>query len=709
MGRGNGMNPVLQAALAFAEAGVSVVPASMDGSKAPIGSWKKYQLAPADHEQLVNWFSGNATGLGIVTGFVSGNLEMVELEGRAVAEGCLDEIREIAINSGLEELWTIISTGYVERTPSGGIHFLWRIADEPVPGNTKLARRPGENDSVLVYAETRGEGGFVVTAPSHGSVHPSGQPWQLLVGAPSSIPMLSWEEREAMISVFRSIDSMPEREAIVNSLSAHPASTGDKPGDDFNNKGDWQEILKGWKKVFTAGGVTYWRRPGKDTGISATTGRNDADNLYVFTSSTTFEQEKPYSKFAAFAHLEHGDDFSAAAKDLRSRGFGSQSSSLPSLGELQELKIKPNLTVVPDVDADHVEQTRERSSWYPKPLDLEGEIEVPAPEFLSRNDGHRLFYRGKINALLGESESGKTWVALLAVKQALEIAQKVIYLDFEDSGKGILARLRSLGVEDSRFANFTYANPDQNLTLEERIDLVDALAEIQPELIIVDGVNAAMTLLNLELTSNRDATFFSQQLLKPLAGSGACVITIDHVPKSKDNRGNYAIGAQAKRADINGCAIAVEVTLPFGRGMNGELNLKVTKDRPGAVRENSKEAKFAGTVQLRSTHEGMVTMVIESPQMASGDRTRPTHLMEQVSRTLESATMPLSKNAVEKAIKGKAEWVRIAIQNLIDEKFVGIENGSRNALNLKSLRPYREADDSASGISTFEYQEADNA
>lgn len=708
------MNEILKAALAFAEAGISVVPAAMDGSKAPIGSWKRYQLAPADHEQLVNWFSGGATGIGIVTGKVSGNLEMVELEGRAVAEGCLDEIREVAINSGLPDLWKIVSTGYVERTPSGGIHFLWRIADEPVPGNTKLARRPGENDSVLVYAETRGEGGFVVTAPSHGTVHPSGQPWQLIIGSPNSIPMLSWEEREAIVSVFRSIDSMPEREQIVNSLSAHPASGGDKPGDDFNKRATWKEILepKGWRLVFTSNGVTYWRRPGKDQGISATTGRNDGDNLFVFTSSTTFEQEKPYSKFAAFAHLEHGDDFSAAARDLRAKGYGSQtpgSSSLPSLGELQVAASKPILSVVPDVDADHIEIPRERSSWYPKPLDLEGAIEEPEPEFLSRNDGHRLFYRGKINALLGESESGKTWVALLAVKQALEIAQKVIYLDFEDSGKGILARLRSLGVEDRRFENFTYANPDQNLTLEERLDLVDALAEIQPELIIVDGVNAAMTLLNLELTSNRDATFFSQQLLKPLAASGACVITIDHVPKSKDNRGNYAIGAQAKRADINGAAIAVEVTLPFGKGMNGELNLKVTKDRPGAVREHSKEAKFAGTVQLKSTHEGKVTMVIESPQMTTGSRTRPTHLMEKVSLMLEAAAMPLSKTAVTKEIAGRKEWVLIAIQSLIDEKFVAIENGSRNSLNLKSLRPYRETDDASAGIGSFEWQEADNA
>jgi len=471
------------------------------------------------------------------------------------------------------------------------------------------------------------------------------------------------------------------------------------PGTDFNDRGDWQEILVGWRKVYTANGVTYWRRPGKDTGISATTGRNDADNLFVFTSSTTFEQERPYSKFAAFAHLHHNDDFKAAAKDLRSKGFGSKSSSSPSLSELMTT---PTLTVVPDLDADHVEEQRERSTWYPKPLDLLGEIEEPAPEFLSRNDGHRLFYRGKINALLGESESGKTWVALLAVKQALDMQQKVIYLDFEDSGKGILSRLRSLGVEDAKFTNFTYANPDQNLALDERMDLLDALREIAPELIIVDGVNAAMTLLNLELTSNRDATFFSQQLLKPLASSGACVVTIDHVPKSKDNRGNYAIGAQAKRADINGCAIAVEVTLPFGKGMNGELLLKVTKDRPGAVRENSKEAKFAGTVSLRSSSEGRVVMTIESPQM-KGEKTRPTHLMEQVSKTLEGSQMPLSKSAVIKEVKGKTEWVMIAIQILIDEKYVVIENGSRNSLNLKLVRQYRESDEV---VSPIHWQEA---
>lgn len=694
------MSEILQAALDFADAGCSVVPAKEDGSKAPIGTWKQYQVSPASREQIIDWFSGSAQGLGVVTGQVSGNLELLELEGRAVANGVLDEAKELAYNSGLKEIWDLISFGYVEATPSGGIHWLYRISDEPVPGNTKLARRPGANDTVEVLAETRGEGGFVVTAPSHGTTHPSGRPWQMLMGSAITIPTITMEERNAIHSVFRAFDEMPAK--IAPAVLPNKDQSLDKPGDDFNAKATWKEILepKGWKVIFTANGVTYWRRPGKDSGVSATTGRNDGDNLFVFSTSTTFESEKPYSKFAAFAHLEHHGDFSQAAKALKSMGFGS--SSLPSLPSLTEMQ-KPKLTLVPtdeQVEGSHIEQAKARSSWYPKPLDLDGANDEPAPEFGSRDDGHRLFYRGKINALLGESESGKTWVALHAVAQALHIKQQVAYLDFEDSAKGILTRLRHLGMEDRHFGKFTYASPDENLQLDRRQDLIDALMEQKPELIIVDGVNAAMTLLNLDLTSNRDATFFSQQLLKPLALSGACVITIDHVTKSKDNRGNYAIGAQAKRADINGSAIACDVAMPFGRGMVGEINLKVTKDRPGHVRAIAKEAKYVGKVILASDRDGNVQMTIQAP-LDRAEAFRPTHLMEQISRLLEAAREPLSKAAVETDVKGKRDYIRQAMQMLVNEKFAKVSNGARNSIMIESLRPYREADDSTAGMRSF--------
>lgn len=459
------MNQILQAALDFYHAGISVVPAKMDGTKAPIGSWKQYQVARAEIPQLEEWFSGSQTGIGVICGQVSGNLEMLELEGRAVQAGMLAEAKDLAFNSGLAELWELLAFGYVELTPAGGMHFLYRISDEVVPGNTKLARRPGINDTVEVLAETRGTGGFVVTAPSFGTVHPTGNPWVMLQGSPVTIPSITMEERNALHSIFKAFDEMPAKQSFGQLLAKD--SSNEKPGDDFNAKASWKEILepKGWAIVFTSGNVTYWRRPGKSTGISATTGRNDGDNLYVFTTSTSFEAERPYSKFAAYAHLEFSGDFSAAAKALKAAGYGTPSLiGLPSIGDLtKEKSERPNLTLVANVvdapEPSSIEQARERSSWYAKALDLEGVNDEPEPEFLAREDGHRLFYKGKINAILGESESGKSWLALQAVAQALQIKKSVMYLDFEDSAKGILSRLRALGMEDRHLELFVMPHP----------------------------------------------------------------------------------------------------------------------------------------------------------------------------------------------------------------------------------------------------------
>ena len=101
-------------------------------------------------------------------------------------------------------------------------------------------------------------------------------------------------------------------------------------------------------------------------------------------------------------------------------------------------------------------------------------------------------------------------------------------------------------------------------------------------------------------------------------------------------------------------------------------------------------------------------MTIQAPN-GERNRLRPTHLMEAVSKVLEGATSPLSKNAVIKEIKGKTEWVLVACQILIDEKFVAVENGTRNALNLKLLKAYREADDHNAGLDSFDYEEANHA
>ena len=320
---------VLHSALEFLLAGVNVVPVREDGSKAPAGSWKQAQATMTTPEHLVTWAT-TAQGFGIITGKVSGNLEMLELEGRAVAAGILDEARELAHKAEIGDIWDKLQSTYIEMTPSGGIHWLYRIEGD-VPGNTKLAQRPGANDNPECWIETRGEGGFVIVAPSGGTVHPSGKPWVRLEGkTPKDIVTFTQAERQELHLLFMLFDEMPVQEEIVRSITTKVTDGNLSPGDDYNARTSWDDILipAGWKKIMQMrSGETQWTRPGKDFGISATTGRTESDNLYVFSTSTQFEQEKPYSKWAVFTLFNFGslseDAFKQSTKALRGQGYGS--------------------------------------------------------------------------------------------------------------------------------------------------------------------------------------------------------------------------------------------------------------------------------------------------------------------------------------------------------------------------------------------------
>ncbi|MFD4934457.1 phage/plasmid primase, P4 family, partial [Streptomyces virginiae] len=334
-----------------------------DGSKRPTGGWKEGQAERATEARVRALFAHGHPGLGVICGQVSGGLELLELEGRAIDEGVLEKLVEILTNSGMADLWQRIATGWLERSPSGGLHLHYRVTGG-APGNTKLASRLAREDELTederdVLArhprkrilrgliETRGEGGFVVTAPSHGSVHATGRPYELLDGGPATMPTITVEEHQALHAVCRMLDTVPADEP-VDHASERPealapldeaaaflfggggptASTagGLTPGDDFEQRTGWPDILTphGWKGLFVSGGTTYWQRPGKDgREPSATTGhRMDRDRLYVFTTSTEFIAERPYTKFGAYALLNHSGDHSAAARELRRQGYG---------------------------------------------------------------------------------------------------------------------------------------------------------------------------------------------------------------------------------------------------------------------------------------------------------------------------------------------------------------------------------------------------
>lgn len=336
-------SPLHAAAAELHQHGITVIPIRTDGSKAPaLRAWQQHTTTPEDIDA---WFGGDRPqhgAMGVVCGPASGNLEMLEIEGAYVRE--LGDIAQLAADSGLDEVWGIVNQGWVETSPSGGVHWFYRIADQEVPGNTKIAQdEPRLNEQGKRYiptiAETRGAGGQVVIAPTPGTAHPSGKPWARIIGGPATCPVITWEQRDQLHTLLMTLDRRGETTepepaspppmftGILAQLEAttRPTFDGVSPGDDFEARTRWEDILepRGWRKVMVRGRTTYWCRPGKDHGISATTGRDpERDRLYVFTSSTEFDTFTPYTKFGAYAVLEHAGDHSAAASKLRKDGYG---------------------------------------------------------------------------------------------------------------------------------------------------------------------------------------------------------------------------------------------------------------------------------------------------------------------------------------------------------------------------------------------------
>lgn len=366
------------------------------------------------------------------------------------------------------------------------------------------------------------------------------------------------------------------------------------------------------------------------------------------------------------------------------------------------LAAQPNPAGTDDTDDDQTEPADDRTSWWPRDLGpvLSGEQTEPPPTVLTRTDGQPLWYAGKINGLIGESESGKTWVALLGVAQELGAGSRVLYLDFEDAAPGIVSRLKALGVADCDLATYLdYCDPAESLHAAASGDLGELLRSRAYSLIVIDGFNAAMTLLGLDLMSNTDVTKFFQLLLRPLAKTGSAVAYVDHIGKNAADDSKGGIGAQAKRAMTTGCVLKVKVGEPFGRGMSGRLHMIVDKDRAGHVRGASAHGRGVGTAHLDSDLDtGRVTVVLRPADTTSRwerSNGKRMMLMEAISEWLATKPPQTSKNMVRGNVEGKNDEIDLALEELVKRGYVHqakVGSGFSHVL----LKPYTVAEDMVS-------------
>lgn len=299
---------------------------------------KEWQTTQKKHDL------SKSTGVGLVCGRLSGNLEVIDVDLKYDITGKLFENYKRLIHEIDKDL---LGKLVVQKTRGGGYHLMYRCS--VIAGNVKLANRPttdeekkqtydqtyraelinnpddikakelaekaAKNDKVRVLLETRGEGGYVMCFPSDG--------YELVHRDFYGITEITPEERETLHNIARQFNQIFE-EVPVNKKANIPKTKGISPLDDYNKRGDVITLLEthGWKIVSQKGNKTVFLRPGQTTSASSGNFDHDKNWFSVFTTSTEFEPQKAYLPYNVFAVLECNKDFALTCKKLAELGYG---------------------------------------------------------------------------------------------------------------------------------------------------------------------------------------------------------------------------------------------------------------------------------------------------------------------------------------------------------------------------------------------------
>ena len=320
---------------------------------------------------------------------------------------------------------------------------------------------------------------------------------------------------------------------------------------------------------------------------------------------------------------------------------------------------------------------------------------VNPPAYVRRAAGDHLFYAGRVNGIYGDPEAAKSWLAQIGVVQALAAGQRAAIVDVDHNGAILTAeRLLLLGATIDQLADpdrFRYLEPEDG---EDLRAAVTSLVAWSPHYVVLDSIGEMMPMLGIKSIDNDELSGALRTIATALANTGACVVTIDHLPKGQEARGSgFAIGGTAKKRAIDGAYIHADAKIAPAPGAIGRITLRIEKDRLGRLRAAC-TGKYIGTFVMDSTRPeyGVVTSIEQDSPVNREGVFRPTGLMESVSRFVEENDQA-SFNDICQAVTGKEKNIRAAIKVLTNEGFMTTLTGPRNSRLHHAISLYRESED----------------
>ena len=276
-------------------------------AKTPYFGWKEQQKTRLTEQELTFQLHQKKTqAIAIICGEVSGNLHVIDIDEKHFAG--ISILVFDAIKQYDQDLFNRLS---IVRTPSGGHHLRYKIDGQKAPGNQKLAYAAEGKEAII---ETRGEGGIVLCPPSAGYTLVQNE----------IIPTISVVEHVSLVNICKLLNQRKVTAPAPKATRYQGAKNYSvNPFEDFGQSDEAQYVLEefGWKRIKSTKHHTYYTRPGKSDGISASY-IHEKGLYFIFTSSTELTPSKAYHPATLLKQLRFKNDGKETYRYLVSKGYG---------------------------------------------------------------------------------------------------------------------------------------------------------------------------------------------------------------------------------------------------------------------------------------------------------------------------------------------------------------------------------------------------
>ena len=309
----------------LADSNLSIIPVSAD--KRPLGQWKAYQTEARTKEDIDKLKSPL---YGLVTGFSGVEVIDVDLKVFSTLQEQNDFWNEL-LSFLKDNIDDFDKKFVIYKTKNQGYHILYRC--DTIVGNTKIAVLEGHKEAVI---ESRGIGGMVVLYEN-----------QISKLSYSEIQTISSRDRDIAWGIAKTYNYINHEEIEVPKIIK---KTYDEsiitPWDDYNQNVSIFEIISSELKIVRTLNDRYiLQRIGSDNPMSGSVFKSNGC-MYLFTTGTSFEHEKLYTPFTAYTRIFHNDDYTASARELYNKGYGTR------LVHKKIEKVEPEKREAPKINKD---------------------------------------------------------------------------------------------------------------------------------------------------------------------------------------------------------------------------------------------------------------------------------------------------------------------------------------------------------------------